>query len=112
MIANDQKKKVIKWRKKNIKEESKDLTGILLKDKTPGIDLDNWLTDNYYGLPKESSASDKGIWYWYPRANYIARFFADSYGVYLDCDRNPDYSGSALGVRYYRRLKWLKYLSN
>jgi hypothetical protein len=87
----------------NIKEESKDLTGILSKDKTPGIDLKIWLSDNHYGLPKESSASDKGIWYWYPRAGYVARFNAYSDGANLDCDGDPAGRDDALGVRAVRR---------
>ena len=35
----------------------------------------------------------------------VARFYADSVGAYLDCDRYPRNSLSGLGVRWKRRIK-------
>ena len=35
----------------------------------------------------------------------VARFYAHSDRVDLDCSRNPDISYPALGVRYFRRIK-------
>ena len=37
--------------------------------------------------------------------DYVARFHAGSDWAYLVCSRNPDDSGSALGVRFARKVR-------
>jgi len=71
----------------------------LMEDKRPGINLDYWL-DNAtpQGLPP-ANTPDGDLYYWYPRNGAVARFSANSDRVYLYCNRDPDYSNSALGVR-------------
>lgn len=85
-----------------IEERTQDLTGVLMKDKTPGIDLDSWLEDNYYGLPKSSIKNEK-LRYWHPRDRSVAGFDAGSGGAFLVCDGGPDGRDASLGVRAVRR---------
>jgi hypothetical protein len=77
------------------------LQGILAQDKKPGIDLDLWLADNEYGVPK-STISDGDLWYWHPRNNSVARFVADSGRTLLGCDGDPSGRLASLGVRAVR----------
>lgn len=80
---------------------SEPLENCLMKDKTPGIGLDDWLNKaNHQGLPSKN-ISKGNLYYWYPRSdnNSVARFWAYSGWVYLNCGRVPSYSDSALGVR-------------
>ncbi len=75
------------------------LENYLAKDKTPGIDLDDWLNNpTKQGLP--SSKSKNGdLYYWYPRDGFVARFVAGSGRAILYCSWNPDYRDDTLGVR-------------
>ena len=71
-----------------------------MKDKLPGISLNDWLEDcNYQGLPwknvKEGSLS-----YLHPRNNAVARFDANSGRVGLSCDGGAAFSYSEFGVRF------------
>jgi hypothetical protein len=71
----------------------------LMDDKTPGIDLDyllNNATDQ--GLPPKNN-SEGSLYYWHPRKERVARFRADSDWAFLDCNWDPLYSNSELGVR-------------
>jgi len=73
----------------------------LMKDKTPGIDLEYWLNNSTeQGFPTKKTKSGD-LYYWYPRKddNSVARFFAYSGRAYLFCDRDPSGRGSDLGVR-------------
>lgn len=72
-----------------------------MKNKTPGISLENWLEDSTKsGLPKNLVKSGD-LYYWYPRSdnNSVARFGANSGGADLNCCRIPSGGGSDLGVR-------------
>ena len=73
------------------------LEDCLMEDKE--LDFFDWLARaNNQGLPPRDVA--KGDFkYWYPRANTVARFGADSDGADLDCDGYPLYSFASLGVR-------------
>ena len=80
-----------------IKEELDPFT--LMKDKTPGLSLDDWLKNaNSHGLPTKNTANGD-FYYWYPRNDAVAGFIAYADGAYLGCDRNPQDSDSVLGVR-------------
>ena len=72
------------------KAKAEKLETCLRKDKTPGIDISSWLTDaTSQGLPK-ADISNGDLYYWHPRENAVARFFAGSGGAGLDCDWGPE----------------------
>ena len=74
------------------------LDDVLMNDKTPGIDMNEWLNSSAkHGLP-EKKIKTGSLWYYYPRSGRVAGFSANSDWVFLGCDRDPDYSNSALGV--------------
>jgi hypothetical protein len=76
------------------------LQGYLTENKTPGIDLEDWLQDhNKNGLPKPN-IKQGGMYYWAPMRdnNSVAGFCADSYWAGLGCDRDPSNQDSSLGV--------------
>ena len=73
----------------------------LMKDKTPGISLEDYLEKNHtsQGFPnKEVKSGD--LYYWFPKSdnNSVVRFVANSGGAYLNCNRNPWYRYSVIGV--------------
>jgi len=71
----------------------------LMQDKTPGIDLEDWLQNaNEQGLPPPE-AREGSLYYWYPKDGRVAGFVAFSGRADLDCDGGPQDSDSALGVR-------------
>jgi len=75
------------------------LEGHLMQDRTPGINLEQWLNNaTSQGLPPENM--QKGdLRYWHPKENGIARFIAGFSGAGLDCRGDPSGSGfSWLGV--------------
>ena len=75
----------------------------LLEDKTPGIDISQWLsTADPYGLPTKLISRGQ-LYYWYPKDKRVAGFNADSDGAYLSCGRNPTISDPRLGVRAARK---------
>ena len=68
-------------------------------NKTPGINLDNWLSGaTKHGIPPPNTP-DGDLWYWRPTDGKVARFVAGSGGADLSCGRDPSYRGSSLGVR-------------
>jgi len=74
----------------------------LMEDKTPGISLEDYLTNNNtkQGLPSKNVKSGD-FYYWFPGDdnNSVARFDADSGGAGLDGDRDPSsVRDSSLGV--------------
>ena len=72
----------------------------LMKDKKPGISLDEWL-DNHTipGLPTTKTKSGD-LYYWCPGDNNsVVGFDADSARVGLDCNGGPSFDYSVLGVR-------------
>ncbi len=86
---------------KIIKKSEKLDKNTLMKDKTPGISLENWLEDSTkQGLPKNIVESGD-LYYWYPRSdnNSVAGFLASSVGADLCCIRYPSGGDSYLGVR-------------
>ena len=87
-----------------IVERVKDLTGILMGDKTPGISMDSWLQDNESGIPKLSNPTGD-LYYWCPRNGTVAGFGALSGRADLGCYWYPTYSNPALGVRAVRRFE-------
>src|SRR3989344_9155995 len=75
----------------------------LMSDKTPGIDLKDWINGKNItsqGLPNKNISSGS-LYYYYPRSdnNSVARFYADSVRAYLDCNWYPSFTNSSLGVR-------------
>ena len=56
------------------------------------------LNGNKQGLPTKKSTKGKGIYYWHPRENYVARFDVSSGRAVLGCDVGPSGRDSALGV--------------
>ncbi len=82
-----------------LKSVDEPLTDYLKSDKTPGIDLDSWLSNaNEHGLPK-ANISDGSLYYWSPRNGKVVGFYAYSGGADLGCGRGPSSSYSSLGVR-------------
>ena len=83
------------------KTKAEKLEDCLMTDKTPGINLDDWVSGTNVtnqGLPK--TKSKKGdLYYWLPRNERVARFYAGSGRADLGCDGDPRGSNSALGVR-------------
>ena len=83
----------------SIEDVAEPLHDCLMEDKQPGISLDYWLRNaNNQGLPPKN-ISDGSIYYWYPRDKAVARFRANSDGVFLYANRDPAISYSSLGVR-------------
>jgi hypothetical protein len=78
------------------------VSGVLTQDKLPGINLSAWIGNNEYGLPRQSVVSGN-LYYWHPRAERVAWFYADSDGADLGCNGNPGGRGTSLGVRAVRR---------
>lgn len=79
------------------KTEKQRLDDVLMKDKTPGINLNELLdSDKKHGLPP-ADISDGDLDYWHPRENNFARFVAYSVRADLDCG-HPSDSYSSLGV--------------
>jgi hypothetical protein len=74
----------------------------LMKDKTPGISLENFLESNHknQGLPNKKVKSGN-LYYWYPKDdnNSVAGFDADGSGAILGCYGVPSGQYSVLGVR-------------
>lgn len=74
---------------------------ILMKDKIPGISLEDWLENpTKQGFPNKKTKSGD-LYYWYPRSddNSVAGFNAYDGGADLYCPRNPSNRSSSLGVR-------------
>jgi len=84
-----------------IPQYTKALDECLMKDKTPGINLDQWIQNpTRQGLPRKSS--EKGdLYYWCPDKdnNSVARFYADDGRTGLNCVGYRDLRGSDRGVR-------------
>ena len=83
----------------------RELTDSLMQDKTPGIDLNDWLANaNQYGLPRSNIKDGKKLYYWAPDKdnNSVAGFGADSGWADLDCYRDRDDADDSLGVRHAR----------
>ena len=75
----------------------------LSQNKTPGIDLQDWLTNaNEHGLPIEKTKNGK-LYYWSPANNSVARFIAYSDWALLDCSGGAEGSYTSLGVRPSRK---------
>ena len=82
-----------------LEEFSEELKDCLTSDKTPGIDLDYWLSNSTsWGIPK-TNIPNGSLYYWHPIDTAVVRFCVDSGRVYLDCYRYPQYSISWLWVR-------------
>ena len=74
----------------------------LMKDKTPGISLDDYFINNHtnQGLPNKKSKSGD-LYYLFPRNddNSVARFYAGGGRVSLNCSGYPSGRDADLGVR-------------
>ena len=82
-----------------LEEVTEALDPYLTQNKTPGIDLNDWLDRaTVQGLPPEDVASGS-LYYWPPVKDRVVRFDADADGAFLICDRDPQSSGAAIGVR-------------
>ncbi len=87
-------------------QRSEPLQGCLMEDKTPGIDLEDYLKRaTLQGLPPAEVKSGS-LYYWKPMSdnNSVAWFGADAGWSNLLCRGDPQDSSSALGVRR-RRAK-------
>ena len=76
----------------------------LMKDKTPGISLEDWINNpTRQGLPNKKTKSGD-LCYWYPRSddNSVAGFCVGSGGAGFGCGRGPSGRDSYLGVRAVR----------
>ena len=83
----------------------RELTDSLMQDKTPGIDLNDWLANaNQYGLPRSNIKDGKKLYYWAPDKdnNSVAGFDAGSGRALLYCCRIRDFANGSLGVRHAR----------
>jgi len=77
---------------------SEPLEECLMRDKVPGINLDSWLkTADKHGLPT-TRTKNGDLYYWHPRENRVAGFYADSNWAVLDCDWDPESSYPSIGV--------------
>ena len=80
----------------------------LMKDKTPGINLEDFLNYSHttQGLPTKEVKSGNN-YYWYPRRdnNSVARFSSVNDKASLVCNGNPSYANSNLGVRAVKEKK-------
>ncbi len=75
----------------------------LMKDKTPGIDLEDWLERaTNHGLPLKDVKSGS-LYYWHPENDAVAGFDTISGGSYFLCGRDHGLSGSSFGVRRARK---------
>lgn len=77
---------------------------ILRKNKTPGINLENWISNpTKQGLPRKD-AENGNLYYWAPMEdnNSVAGFNADSGRSILNCNANPSNRCPYLGVRAVR----------
>ena len=84
-------------------QTSEPLEDCLMTDKTSGISLDYWLKSaTKQGLPPVNTP-DGDLWYWHPRNDTVAGFYAGSSRVYLFCNKNPLGSDASLGVRPARK---------
>ena len=82
------------------KSKAEKLETCLMKDKIPGINLDDWLEGKNVtsqGLP-DSNIKKGELYYWHPEDGRVARFYANSGGACLDCYWNPSDRVSVLGV--------------
>jgi len=80
-----------------VPQDHKKLEGHLMQD-TPGISLEHWLNSPpKQGLPP-ADARQGDLSYRHPRDGDVALFIANSAGGILNCNVNPGYSGSNLGV--------------
>ena len=80
------------------KTKPEKMEACLMSDKTPGINLESWLSNaTSQGLPKPE-ISDGDLYYWHPLENRVARFSAGSDWADLDCNWGPDDRFSDLGV--------------
>jgi hypothetical protein len=85
-----------------IETKHADLVNVLAETKTPGINLDAWLNDNEFGLPK-SDVPNGDLYYYKPANGRVAWFSAYSGRAGLYCNRDPSDSSDSLGVRAVRR---------
>ena len=80
------------------KTNAEKLDDCLMEDKTPGIDIEDWLNNpTKQGLPKLNSPKGE-MYYWSPRNGAVARFDADFDRADLGCDWYPLVTYSDLGV--------------
>lgn len=84
------------------KLKSEKLESYLNQDKTPGIDLEDWINNpTKQGLP-QSNYKDGSLHYWKPKSTRVARFVVGSGSAGLDCDWDPSGQVVGLGVRAVR----------
>lgn len=89
----------------SLKEVTEPLEDCLRDDRTPGIDLEDWLDDaNNQGLPPKK-VKKGGLYYWHPRNGAVARFGSNSDRAGLLCCRDRQYSDADLRVRRAKILR-------
>ena len=82
------------------KTKPEKLESCLMKDKTPGVSLDEWISGSKItnqGLPNSKIAKGE-LYYWSPRDKFVARFYAYSDWADLYCNRDPSDALPELGV--------------
>ena len=80
-------------------QNQESLEACLREDKTPGISLENWLSNpTKQGLPK-ANVGKGSLYYWHPKDKRVSWFGANSDGAGLICGEDPAVSDDRLGVR-------------
>ena len=82
------------------KTKSEKLEDCLMQDKTPGINIENWVEGinvTSHGIPN-SNIENGNLYYWKPQNGKVARFVASSVWAYLGCFRFSSDRYSDLGV--------------
>jgi hypothetical protein len=84
------------------KSKAQKLEASLMKDKEPGIYINDWLDNsNSQGLPKPN-IKNGSLCYSHPKDKSVARFDVYTYGAFFDCNRNPSNRNYNIGVRRVR----------
>ena len=85
----------------------------LMEDKTPGISLEDYLTNNNtkQGLPSKNVKSGD-FYYWFPGDdnNSVARFDVDSCRAYIFCDRNSSDKTKAVVEEFSKKHANVRYV--
>ena len=81
----------------SLEARKESLTACILENCYAGMDF------NPQGLAVKKAGKQKyeqgqNIYFWHPRENAVARFYASSDWAFLDCNWSPQFSSSALGV--------------
>ena len=89
----------------SLKPQEEILEDTLMENRTPGINLEEWIRNpNKHGLPKPDISSGS-LYYWCPTDERVAGLDADAGRACLCCLRNPSDSLDGFGARKILRRK-------